>query len=85
MAETAGRPDWRDVLQGRDNKDNRSGATIYGTTKLFNIMFGKELNRRLQVWCAVLFPTFESLSASIPLRVDLHLNFFSCSDSLLCI
>ena len=49
IAENAGRPDWRDVLQGKDNKDNRSGMTTYGTTKLFNIMIAKELYRRLKV------------------------------------
>lgn len=49
IAENAGRSDWRDVLQGKHNKDNRSGATVYGTTKLFNIMLAKEYSRRLQV------------------------------------
>lgn len=48
IAETAGRSDWRDVLQGKDDKDKRSGATIYGTSKLFNIMLAKEYSRRLQ-------------------------------------
>ena len=49
IAENAGRSDWRDVLQGKHDKDNRSGATVYGTTKLFNIMLAKEYSRRLQV------------------------------------
>ncbi len=48
IAENAGRSDWKDVLQGKDDKDSRSGMTIYGTTKLFNIMLAKEYSRRLQ-------------------------------------
>ena len=49
IAEAVGRSDWKDLLQGKDNKDNRSGMGIYGTTKLFNIMLAKEYARRLQV------------------------------------
>jgi NAD(P)-dependent dehydrogenase (short-subunit alcohol dehydrogenase family) len=48
IAETGGRPDWLDVLRGTDNKDNRSGVTIYGTTKMFNVMTAKEFGRRLR-------------------------------------
>lgn len=36
-------------MTGKGNKDNRSGLTIYGTTKLFNIMLAKEFSRRLKV------------------------------------
>ncbi|KAA6424661.1 MAG: hypothetical protein FRX49_05328 [Trebouxia sp. A1-2] len=48
VLETTGRSDWRDVLQGKHGKDDRSGLGIYGTTKLFNIMLAKEYSRRLQ-------------------------------------
>ena len=51
IAETVGRPDWRDLLTGKGNKDKRSGLGIYGTTKLFNIMLAKEYSRRLQAYC----------------------------------
>lgn len=47
--EVAGRSDWKDILQGKDGKDQRSGVGIYSTTKLFNIMLAKEYSRRLQV------------------------------------
>lgn len=48
VLEMTGRSDWRDVLQGKHGKDDRSGLGIYGTTKLFNIMLAKEYSRRLQ-------------------------------------
>ena len=51
VAETVGRPDWKDLLTGKGNKDNRSGLGIYGTTKLFNIMLAREYARRLQARC----------------------------------
>ena len=49
VLEQLGRSDWKDVLQGKHDKDDRSGLGIYGTTKLFNIMLAKEYARRLQV------------------------------------
>ena len=49
VLEITGRSDWKDVLQGKHGKDDRSGLGIYGTTKLFNIMLAKEYSRRLQV------------------------------------
>ncbi len=49
VLEMTGRSDWKDVLQGKHGKDDRSGLGIYGTTKLFNIMLAKEYSRRLQV------------------------------------
>ncbi|KAL3155087.1 hypothetical protein ABBQ38_011150 [Trebouxia sp. C0009 RCD-2024] len=48
IAENLGRSDWKDLLTGKGNKDNRSGLTIYGTTKLFNIMLAREFARRLE-------------------------------------
>lgn len=49
IAENLGRSDWKDLLTGKGSKDNRSGLTIYGTTKLFNIMLAREFARRLEV------------------------------------
>ena len=48
VLEQTGRSDWKDLLTGKDGKDDRSGLGIYGTTKLFNIMLAKEYSRRLQ-------------------------------------
>ena len=48
LAESVGRPDWRDLLTGKGSKDKRSGLGIYGTTKMFNIMLAREYSRRLQ-------------------------------------
>jgi hypothetical protein len=48
IAETFGRSDWLELLHGKG--DERSGVTIYGTTKLFNIMLAKVCTHTMRTW-----------------------------------